>query len=62
MQHDHILKTKMNFGLRPNPLVYTDAFVLKSRLICFISIVPLSACEILLKISTTDLVIAKFNS
>ena len=48
MQHDHILK-KFNFGLRPTPLVYPgrqiQAFELKSCLIAFISIVPLSACK-----------------
>ena len=34
---------------------------LKSPLICFISVVLLSACKILVKILTTDLIIAKFK-
>ena len=45
-----------------HPLVYqrdrTQAFNLKSCMICFIYIVPLSAFEILVKILTTDWIIA----
>ena len=51
MQHDHILK-KLKFGLSLSPLVnqgdWTQAFKLKSRLIWYISIVPLHARKILL--------------
>ena len=57
MQHDHILK-KLNFVYPGGP---EPGFQTKSRLICFISIVPLSACKNLEKIFTTDLVIAKIN-
>ena len=64
MQHDRILK-KLNFGLSLTPSTHlgdrTQAFELKYRLICFMSIVPLSVCEISVKILTTDLVIAKFK-
>ena len=52
IQHDHILKKKMNFGFGPTPLVHPgdiQALKLKSCLICFISIVHLSACEISVK-------------
>ena len=55
MQHDHILK-KLNFYPRvpPTPKVHpvgpNKALKLKSGLICFISIVPLHACKILVKI------------
>ena len=64
MQHDHILK-KFNFGLAPPPKstqwARTQAFKLKSRLICFISIAALSVCKISAKILTIALVIAKFK-
>ena len=58
MQHDHVLK-KLNFDLLTLPSMSTQwvrhrAFDRKSRLICFIFIVPLSACEISVKILTTD--------
>ena len=51
MQHDHILK-KFNFGLKKAPPpkstqgARNQAFKLKSRLICFISIAALPACKI----------------
>ena len=52
MQNDHILE-KFNFGLRPTPKVHqgdqTQEFDLRSRLMCFIFIVPLSAREISVK-------------
>ena len=58
-------KEKSNFAFIPNPLDYpggwTKAFELKSHLICFISIVPLSTCKILVKLLTTDLDIVKFK-
>ena len=44
-----------------NPGGRRQAFYRKSRLICFIFIVPLSVCEISVKILTTDWVIAKFK-
>ena len=56
MQHGHILK-KFNLGRQPTP----KGFKLNSPLIYFISIVPLSACVISVKKSTTDLVIAKLK-
>ena len=59
MQHDHILK-KLNFGRCLNQ-GRTQAFKLKSRLICSISIVPLPACKISVKILITNLVIAFFK-
>ena len=64
MQHGHTLK-KLNFRLCPIPSAHpggrTQAFKLKSCLICFIFIVPLSACAISVKIFTTDRVTAKFK-
>ena len=46
MQHDHIPK-KLNFGISSTSYVqpgdHTKGLKLKSRLICFISIVPLPA-------------------
>ena len=60
MQHDHILK-KFNFGLGPTPGARNQAFKLKSRLICFISIAALQACKISAKILIIALVIAKFK-
>ena len=57
MQHDHILK-KLFFGVGPTPLVHigdrTLAFNLKSCLIFFIHINPLSACKISVKMLTFD--------
>ena len=64
MQHDHILKM-FNFGLGPAPKstqrTRTQAFKLKSRLICFISIAALPACKISAKILTISVVIAKLE-
>ena len=53
MQRDHVLK-KLNFDLLTppppkSPGDETQAFDPKSRLICFVFIVPLSACEISVK-------------
>ena len=62
MQHDHILK-KLILASAPPPKstqrTLTQAFKLKSRLICFISIAALPACKISAKILTIALVIAK---
>ena len=57
MQHAHALK-KLNF--HPHPQVHpqsgTQTFDPKSHLICFIFIVPLSACEIsVINIASFDL-------
>ena len=64
MHHDHILK-KFDFGLGPTPKstkgARIQAFKLKSRLICFISIAALPACKISAKILIIALVIAKFE-
>ena len=64
MQHDHILK-KLYFGIGPppksNPGARTNAFKLKSRLICFIYIAALPACKISAKTLTIALVIEKFR-
>ena len=66
MQHGHILK-KFNFGLGPTPKTtpgaLNQAFKLKFRLICFISIAALPACKISAKniILTIVLVIVKFK-
>ena len=64
MQHVHILK-KFNYGLCPTPKsipgARSQAFKLKSRLICFISIAALPACKISAKLLTIALVIAKFK-
>ena len=64
MQHDHILK-KFNFDLDPTPkstqLARTQAFKLKSRLICFISIAVLPVCKISAKILTIASIIAKLK-
>ena len=50
MQHDHVLK-KLNFDVLTPPPKSTkggraQAFDQKSCLICFLSIVPLSACKL----------------
>ena len=63
MQHDHILK-KLNFGLCLSPLVHPGGAYpcIQTKIpfdMCFISIVSLSACEISVKLLTTDCVIAK---
>ena len=62
MQHDHILK-KMASVPPPKSAseAGTQAFKLKSYLICFISIAVLAACRISAKILTIVLVIAKFK-
>ena len=64
MQHDHILK-KFNFGLGPTPKsthrARNQAFKLKSRMICVISIAALPACKISAKILIIALVIANFK-
>ena len=56
---------KLILASSPNPSVHpggqTQAFELKSCLICFKSFVLLSAKEMLVKILTTDLVIAKLK-
>ena len=55
MQHDHVLK-KLNFDVLTPPTKSTQgglaqAFDQKSRLICFLFIVTLSAFEISVKIN-----------
>ena len=66
MQNDHILK-KFNFGLGPTPQVHPrgldPAFKLKSRLICFISIIiaALPICKFSANILKIALVLAKFK-
>ena len=65
MQHDHILK-KFNLASAPPPKstqrTLTQAFKLKSRLICFISIAALPACKIsAINIKKIALVIAKLK-
>ena len=60
MQHDHIPKKKivLVFATPPNLSPHRGSDQgLKSRLLCFISIVPLPACKIL----TIDLVTVKFK-
>ena len=59
MHHDRVLKT-LNFYLLI-PGGETQAFDRKSRLICFIFTVPLSACEVNVKILKTYRVIAKIK-
>ena len=59
MQHDRVLK-KLNFDLLIPPPKSTKGvghtlLIKKSRLICFLFIVPLSACEISVKLLTTEL-------
>ena len=58
MQHDHILK-KFNYELLIQPLrprgYRTQASNLKSRLICFMCILPLSTCEISVNVLTTEI-------
>ena len=63
MQHDHILKKFYASAPPPKSTqgARTQAFKLKSRLICFISIAALPACKISAKILTIALVIAKFE-
>ena len=51
-QHDHH-ETPGRQTIHPG--VRTRDFDLKSRLICFIIVVPLCACEISVKILTTEL-------
>ena len=56
MQHDHVLKKLIFDRLAPprkTPGGETQAFDQKSRLICFVLIVPLFACGISVKILTT---------
>ena len=55
MQHDHVLK-RLNFDRGG-----TQALDQKPRLICFIFVVPLSACYISVKILTIDWVIEDLN-
>ena len=56
MHHDRVLKTLIFYLLIPGG--ETQAFDRKSRLICFIFTVPLSACEVNVKILKTYRVIA----
>ena len=63
MQHNHILEKIILTSAQPPKSIQqarTQAFKLKSRLICFISIAALSVCKISAKILTIALVIAKF--
>ena len=65
MQHDHILKKSLILASAPPPKstkwARNQAFKLKSRLICFISIAAQPARKISAKILIIALVIAKLK-